>query len=62
MTDKRLISAHAIVDDRAENMSLACHDEIILFPANHNSDHVIDGDEQAEMWESIVDTLGSGIV
>ncbi len=59
VSDKTNIWANAIVDDVENNMSHFIHEQTFLFPANHNSDHLVGVDEQRKAWENIVTTLST---
>ena len=52
-----MLVADAIVDDVAGNMSEDVHALSFLFPANHNTDHVVTAKEQQRIWEYIVEEL-----
>ena len=57
VSDKTVIRADAIVDDRAENMLHGIHKKTFLFPANHNAGRVVTSDDQLEAWNNILGGL-----
>jgi hypothetical protein len=57
VSDKKAIFVDAIVDDREDNMDFWSHEQMFLFPANHNIDHSVTANEQREAWQNIVEAL-----
>lgn len=55
--DKKQVLAEAIVDDREDNTHKTMHDQVFVFPTNHNQSRPVLPSEQEEFWQNIVNVL-----